>query len=337
MSLHLRRIAAIAGTVALMGLGGTGTGTAQAQQQVELISGPFGTGSYVLSTALEQIVNGEDDGLSLTASETPGLTFNARSLIKDPGRQVNTIMSFTSGINYLAVEGLAPFPEALPSAKLIANYNLGAVWLATFDPDIKTLEDLKGKRVALGTPPQILWTIEPLAIIRDGWGMEGDLKIETIGTKEAAQALLNGTVDVAIIGGYANPETGQFLPSPQTVELQASGRTLYHISWGPDAVAKARDASGMPLISAKVPAGAVEGLETELDTFYDAIGWQAYPDLDEETAYKVTKAIIANVGKFSEYHALGKLMSPSALLYGWDAEDIHPGALRAYREAGLIK
>ena len=41
--------------------------------------------------------------------------------------------------------------------------------------------------------------------------------------------------------------------------------------------------------------------------------------------------------KFGEVHALGKLMSTTAMPYGWETSDIHPGALRAYREAGIVK
>ncbi len=47
--------------------------------------------------------------------------------------------------------------------------------------------------------------------------------------------------------------------------------------------------------------------------------------------------IIKNVNGFKEYHALGKLMSKKSLVYGWESKDIHPGALKAYKEAGIIK
>lgn len=314
----------------------TASWSAVAQEKsINVISGPTATGSYVLSEALEQISKNADTSITLNASETPGLVYNARFLTGDDEARATSIMSFTSGINYLATQGMEPFPEALESAMLIANYNLGAVWLATFDEDIKTPEDLVGKRIGLGRPPQILWTIEPMAIIEHGWGLQDDITIEMLGTSEAAQALLNGTVDAAIIGGYANPETGEFLPSPQTVELQATSRTLYHISWGEEAVETTIENS-IPVIPATIPAGAVDGLDEPLSAFYDAIGWMAYPDFDEEAAYEIAKMAIENIEVFAEYHALGKLMTPSALVHGWSEDRIHPGALRAYREAGLF-
>jgi len=303
---------------------------------VSLITGPFGTGSYVLGNAVEQLSKKHSSSLQISSSETPGLVYNARKMNKEPEIKKSTFMAFTTGIDYLATTGNKPFKKKLPATKLIANYNLGSVWLATFDPDIKSGQDLIGKRVALGRPPQILWTIEPMHIIKNGWGLKDKIKIERLGTKQAARALLDGNVDAAIIGGYADPVTGTFKPSPQTVELLASGKPLYHIPWGKDAVQKVID-KGISMSHISVPAGSVAGLDNDLEGFFDAIAWVAYPEFDDRLAYQVTKLIIEHVGEFQEYHALGKLMSPESLAHGWNAKDIHPGALKAYREAGLVK
>lgn len=332
--MNLRPIIRIASTAIVLVLG---AGPVWAQPaSVDLISGPFGTGSYVLSNALEQISKAGKGKVVVNASETPGLVFNANKLDKEPDLKKKTIMSFTSGINYLATSGEAPFKKKFPSARLIANYNLGSVWLATFKDDIKSPADLVGKRVALGRPPQILWTIEPRLIIRHGWKTEKEIRIETLGTKESADALLNGQVDAAIVGGYVDPVSNAFLPSPQTVELSASGRKLHHIAWGEQAVKSTIDA-GVSIGPITIPAGSIAGHDKPLETFFDAVAWMAYPELDEELAYQVTRTIIDNVGAFAKYHSLGKLMSAKSLVAGWNPDQIHPGALRAYREAGLVK
>jgi hypothetical protein len=312
------------------------SGQATDKTQISLITGPFGTGSYVLGNAVEQIVAKHSDKVQVTSSETPGLVYNAKQLNRDPDMKKNTFMAFTTGINYLATSGQKPFDSKLPDVKLIGNYLLGSVWLATFDPEIKSPTDLEGKTIALGRPPQILWTIEPMHIIRDGWQMEDKITIERLGTKDAAQALLNGSVDAAIVGGYADPLTGEFKPSPQTVELLAAGKKLYHIPWGKDAVQAVID-KGIAMNHLSVPAGSVEGVDSDLEGFFDAIAWVSYPELDDDAAYEVTRTLIDNVGQFSDYHALGKLMSAKSLAYGWDPENIHPGALRAYREAGIVE
>ncbi len=331
----MKRVLTVLSALALAALA-PAAGLTNDKAQISLITGPFGTGSYVLGNAVEQIVAKHSDTVQVTSSETPGLVYNAKQMNKDPDMKKNTFMAFTTGINYLATSGQKPFNEKLPDVKLIGNYLLGSVWLATFDPSIKTAADLEGKTIALGRPPQILWTIEPMHIIRDGWKMEDKITIERLGTKDAAQALLNGSVDAAIVGGYADPLTGEFKPSPQTVELLASGKTLYHIPWGKAAVQAVID-KGIAMNHLAVPAGSVDGIDSDLEGFFDAIAWVSYPELDEDAAYEVTRTLIENVGQFGDYHALGKLMSAESLAYGWDPENIHPGALRAYREAGVIE
>jgi len=328
--MHAMAIAALAVAVC------AGPARAAKPVSVNLLTGPFGTGSYVLGSALEQISKDTKAPVRVNATETPGLVFNARKMEGDKALRRNSMFAFTSGIDYLAVNGMKPFTKKYPHAKLIANYNLGSVWLASLNPAIKSAADLSGKTIALGRPPQILWTIEPDFIIKYGWGMQDKMKIERLGTKEAAQALLNGNVDAAIVGGYADPVNGKFAPSPQTVTLLGSGKRLYYVPWGKEAVAKTI-AKGVSIHPLTIPANSVEGLAQPMGSFADAIAWVVYPGFDENLSYEVTKMIIANVQKFRDYHALGKLMSAQSLVYGWDPKDIDPGALRAYREAGILK
>ncbi|WP_340148930.1 TAXI family TRAP transporter solute-binding subunit [uncultured Sneathiella sp.] len=301
---------------------------------INIPSGPFGTGSNALSGAMEQISKKTDAKVKVVAAESPGLVFNLKQLKADPGSKPETLTPYTSGLAYLAENGLKPFDEPTPAPKLMATYLLGSVWLATLDENIKEPKDLVGKRVGLGRPPQILWTIEPELIIKHGWGLDGQIDIEYLGTKQAAQALLDGTVDAAIIGGYADPINKTFKASPQTLTVVGSGKTLYHIPWGEEAVEKTI-AAGVGINKITIPEGAIDGVTADMPGFFDPIAWGAYPEMPEETAYQITKMIIENVGTFKEYHALGQLMSRESLAYGVDPSKIHPGALRAYKEAGL--
>lgn len=310
--------------------------TAGAKMNLSLTTAPFGTGSYVLGSALEQIGKKYTTNLQITSAESPGLVFNCRKLNKEPELKKSMFMSFTVGINWLATEGIKPFKKKYPSALLLANYNLISVWLVTLDPKIKTPQDLIGKRIALGRAPQISWTIEPEMIIRYGWGLADKIQIQKVGTKPAVRALLDGLVDAAVIGGYADPVSGKMKPSPQTVELLASGKTLHHISWGQEAVQKVID-RGLPIAHYTIARNAVPGLEQPMASFCDMVSWQAYPEFSEQAAYDTVKLIIDHVGDFKDYHALGKLMSRKSLAFGWDPKRIHPGALRAYREAGILK
>lgn len=95
--------------------------------------------------------------------------------------------------------------------------------------------------------------------------------------------------------------------------------------------------TGMPLLPFTLPAGKVKGQTAPLAVFLDTATWGVAENFPENLAYEFTKTLIANTRDFGERHALGKLLTAEALLWGWETGELHPGAVRAYREAGLLK
>lgn len=317
---------------------GISSANARDPVNVSLITAPFGTGSYVLGSALEEISKKQHPWLRIASSESPGFIFNIKKLDKEPALKKSMIVGSGAGVAGLAASGDKPFDKKYaPPLKLIANYSLGAYWLATLDPKIKSISDLAGKKVALGRAAQINWAVQPESIMLHGYGLGKDkTSIQYVGTKEAVDALLDGNVDAAVVGGYFDPLTKKMEVSPQTAEFLASGRKITHLPWGKGAVNKAK-ATGMKMANITVPANAIEGVTTPLEVAADTISWMVAPEFPDDLAYETTKLIISNIQSFGEFHALGKLMSTEGLIYGWETSDIHPGALRAYREAGIIK
>jgi hypothetical protein len=325
-----------AAALTFAGFGMPATAADRAPVTVNLISAPFGTGSYVISSALEQISK-KHAWLRIVSSESPGFVYNIKKLAGEPALQKTTIMGSGPVVIALAERGEKPFDKKYPGVKVLANYNLVAVWLATLNPNIKTVNDLVGKKIALGRAPQINWAVEPRGVINIGYGIPADkINIQYAGPKEAVAALLDGTVDAAVVGGYFDPEKGKIALSPQTMEFVASGRKIGYLGWTADAVKKTA-AQGIPISPYTLPAKSFDGLNEALPIFVDNVAWVASPNFPEDLAYEITKLIIDNVDKFAEYSAIGKLMSRGALAFGWPQKDIHPGALRAYKEAGLLK
>ncbi len=95
----------------------------------------------------------------------------------------------------------------------------------------------------------------------------------------------------------------------------------------------ARDIQLFPI---QAPARAVDSLESPIWIGADLHGLFAHPEFPEEYAYILAKAMIENIEAFGKYHALGGLMSRAGLVKGFSPEHIHPGALRAYKEAGIL-
>lgn len=70
--------------MAMMGFGlvGLAQGAERPIINISLISAPFGTGSYVISGALEDISKKFHPWLRITHSESPGFVFNVKKLEK---------------------------------------------------------------------------------------------------------------------------------------------------------------------------------------------------------------------------------------------------------------
>lgn len=306
--------------------------------RVDLLSSPFGTGVYVISSAFETIVNKNDLPFTINHSESPGQAYNITKLTKDKNARANTVCLAGSSINWLAEQGKMPFKEKQEKMRPIATQNLGTVWLATQDKGLTSLESLDGKRIGMGRVPQALWGYIPKAVLEKGMPEDfvKSLKLQPVGSSEAATAFLNKQIDACVLGGYIGPENGAFEPSPQTVEVFAAGRDLNHIPWPKEAVEKTA-AVDVPVIPYVLPPNSIPGVDKELPVVVDVQTFCVHEDFPEELAYQVTKALIDHVDEFAQYHALGKLMTKESLVYGIDPEEMHPGALRAYKEAGILK
>jgi hypothetical protein len=145
------------------------TAPAADKPTIILLSTPFGTGSYVLGTAMESIVNQGDYPVTVSHAETPGQAFNVMKLGGDEAARKNTVVVATSGIEWLAQRGMKPFKQTYEPLKVIGTLNYAITWLVTTDKSIKTMADLHGKRIALGRVPQIVWGYEPDALLRNGY------------------------------------------------------------------------------------------------------------------------------------------------------------------------
>ena len=332
---HLLTTAAGAALVAVAG-GSSAFAQARPETNISLVSSAFGTATYVICNALEQISKKHHPWLRISSSESPGFVFNMKKLDAEPALAKTTIFGSGPAVMRLAMDGVRPFDKKLPPMKLIGNFTIVVVWLATTDEKIKGAADMSGKRIALGQAAQINWAVLPRAVVEHGWGMLKQVNVQYLGPKPAITALLDGKVDLAIAGGYVNTETGALALSPQTSELIAAGRSLHHISWGSDAVQKT-EPKGYKIAPYTIAKGAIDGKNPALESFIDTAAWMVAPDFPDEIAYETTKLIIQHLGEFGEVHAIGKLMSKSGLVHGWKPDEIHPGALRAYKEAGIIK
>jgi TRAP transporter TAXI family solute receptor len=223
----------------------------------------------------------------------------------------------------------------LPAFKGKPVKNMGGIFtiypelvhiVATQASGVKSMRDLKGKRVVLGpqgsgTEQNALQTLEVYGI------KESDLgKTERIDAGAAADQLKDGRVDVAFF------TTG--LGSAVILDIFLSGKVvMVPIDAVPGDVLQKQ----YPFYTLeKVPANTYKGQEREVLTPAVMAMLVARRNLSEDLVYKFTKAIFDNLPQFHSAHAAAKSLTLQTALNGMPVP-LHPGAEKFFREKGIAR
>jgi TRAP transporter TAXI family solute receptor len=190
---------------------------------------------------------------------------------------------------------------------------------------IKTIADLKGKRVALDEAGS--GTLINARQVLNAYGLsEADIRSEYIKPNLAGDKLKAGTLDAFFFTGGA--------PAKAISDLVSIGIDLLPID-GPQAQ-RIRTAS--PFLTANtISADTYPGIGS---TATLAVGsqWVTRDTVNAEMVYQVTKSLysVAAQQTLAQGHALGRYITLANAVQGAGIP-FHPGALRFYKEMGLLK
>ena len=217
---------------------------------------------------------------------------------------------------------------SVPGLRLIANLYPESVHLVVRKGSgIKTVADLKGKRVALDEPGS--GTLVDARIILAAYGLkDADLKPEYIKPNQAGDKMKDGELDAFFFVGGA--------PAGAIAELASAGAGIELVAIdGPqaDAIRKTDTFFSADLIADGVYKGV--GATRAL-----AVGaqWVTSDKADANTVYEITKALYGDAAQkmLASGHAKGKFITKENAVKGAGIP-FHPGAERFYKEVGLIK
>ena len=211
--------------------------------------------------------------------------------------------------------------------------NMGAIFtiypelihvVVTKASGIRTVRDLKGKKVVLG--PQGSGTEANALQILEAYGMkESDIKAERIDAAAAADQLKDGRVDAAFF------TTG--MGSAVIVDSFISGKVALVPVAGSEAEAMKKK---YPFYtSVKVPANTYKD-QAETTTVAVMAMMVARSDLPEDLVYLFTKAIFDDLKQFHAAHSAATYLTLETALSG-NPIPLHPGAARFYKEKGVLK
>ena len=93
---------------------------------------------------------------------------------------------------------------------------------------------------------------------------------------------------------------------------------------------------GSPYLAVTIPAGTYEGQAADVETAAVGNFLITHDGVPEETAYQMTKLLFESLPQLVAAHAAAKAIDPAKALDGMPV-DLHPGAARYYKEAGILK
>jgi TRAP transporter TAXI family solute receptor len=216
----------------------------------------------------------------------------------------------------------------VPGLRLIATlYPESVHVVARKGAGIKSVADLKGKRVALDEPGS--GTLINARTILAAYGVkEADLKPEYIKPNQAGDKLKDGALDAFFFTGGA--------PAGAIAELASAGAGIELIPIeGPqaDALRKA-DGFFSPDV---IPDGTYKGVGA-VKTLAVGAQWVTSDKADAGLVYEITKALFSEATQktLAAGHAKGRYITKENAVTGAGIP-FHPGAEKFYKEAGLLK
>jgi uncharacterized protein len=319
--MHRKVMRRLMGAATALALAGAAL-PAQAQDFINVLTGGTSGVYYPLGVALSKVFSEKVQGSRPSVQATKASVENLTLLQQGKGE-----IGFTLG-DSLAM-GWAGDEEAGFKGKLDKLRGMTAIYpnyiqvVATKESGIKSLADLKGKRLSVGAPKS--------------------------GTELNARAILGGA-------GLSYKDLGkvEYLPFGESVELMKNRQldaTLQSAGLGVSSIrdlatsvpivvveipAAVVDKVGSPYVKVSIPANTYEGQTAAVPTAAVVNYLVTHSGVKDETVYQMTKAVYESLPDLAAAHAAAKDIKLESALAGMPVP-MHPGAQRYFDEKGVKK
>lgn len=206
-------------------------------------------------------------------------------------------------------------------AALYPNY---IHFVATADSGVKSLTDLKGKRISVGAPKSGTALNSQEILKAAGISYKDFAKVEYLSYAESVELMKNRQLDATLLSSGLGVAALRDLATSQKVVF---------LTIPADIVKKIDDPAFQVGI---IPAKTYEGQDTDVTTVSVQNYLVTHEGVSNETVYLMTKSMFDNLDQMVAAHSAAKLIKKENAAKVPPAP-LHPGAEKYYREAGLIK
>ncbi len=283
---------------------------------------PPGGAFFVVGGALAEVLNEKegDQNWNVTAEATMGSQENIRRLATG---ELDFAVS-NAAVTYFAVRGQGEWDRAYEIRTVMTLAPNVAFFITPASSGVKTIADLKGKRVVVGPA---------------GAGMEAFIEplLAAHGVRYADFTPLHATqaaaVDMLADGSAAAAFLGGAVPTASITQACAS-QDIHFIPFDPAAMEKL--VKEYPFFDpAVIPGGTYPGHPEEYRALnVGSMHFITSASQDEQLVYQVAKTIYENRDTVTAKHPSGKAINPKNAPHSSGTE-FHPGAIRYFEETGI--
>jgi TRAP transporter TAXI family solute receptor len=318
---QLIKVGAIAATL-------FGAGAVSAQEFITIGTGSVTGVYYPTGGAICKLVNKgrKDHNVRCSVESTGGSIYN-----------VNTIRAgeldfgvVQSDWQFHGYNGTSKFEAQGPYNKLRAMFSIHTEpfnVIARADSGINNIEDLVDKRVNIGNPGSGDRATMGVVMEAMGWTNDTFKLASELKGSERSQALCDNKIDAFVyVVGHPNGSIKEATTSCDAKLVNVSGPKI-------DAIV----GDNPYYAHTTVPAGMYRGTDMDVNSFGVAATMVTTTDVSDEVAYQVAKAVFENFDTFKRLHPAFANLKKESMVSAGLSIPLHPGAVKYYKEVGLLK
>lgn len=288
-------------------------------RQISIGTASTGGSFYPIGVGVAKVLTDYVPGMNATAEQTGGAVENVNLLNKGE-IDIGFVPSVTAKS---ALNGTAPFKEKQKMVVAWQLFNTPIHFVSMTKSGIKTINDLKGKKVSLGTAGSSGNSIGKMILAAHGI-TEKDFTPVYQGWDESADALGDGQIDAILVMSAVPSGSIQGLAATKDVTLVDVDKKIFED--------KMKDSGASPLL---LKAGTYKGQKNDV-TLVDtgAHAWVS-PDMPEDEVYNIVKAVMEHKDYLKTVHpqAAGFAVMTKAKADKLGVT-VHPGAIKYAKEIG---
>jgi len=292
------------------------------QRKLSIATGGTGGVFYVMGGGVANLLTKTLPNAKVTAEATAAAVDNCKLI---DVRKAD--LAFSPGdVLYDSYVGRDKFKTKIPVRTLLNPYCNFIHFVASESSGIKTLSDLRGKRVSLGAPGS--GTEVKAARILEALGIDPtkDIKRDRLSVAESAGGIKDRKIDAFCWSGG--------LPTAAIMDLAATPGIQIRILDMKEIVPKLSAKFGPVYFNGLIPKGTYSGVDYDVNTAAMVVSIFCHEKMEEDLVYQITKIIIEKKSELVLVHKEAKHISLQDSSVG-SPVPYHPGAIRYFKEKGV--